>query len=151
MPLLIIPEKRLDTIDKNIEQWIEDSNSIRIKELMSSYEEFLRTIYSVYCSKEVKFQGKMNLANILEFCIDCKIIPAIVSNLEVARIYRYIEDPEYLDFEKFLNAFACIGILGMGKIGINNPIHAIDKILVIISGNSEFIYTKKNQASRWKN
>ena len=65
MPLLIIPEKRLDTIDKNIEQWIEDSNSIRIKELMSSYEEFLRTIYSVYCSKEVKFQGKMNFLYML--------------------------------------------------------------------------------------
>ena len=39
--------------------------------------------------------------------------------------------------------FACIGILGMGKIGIQNSVQVIDKILVIISGNSDFIYNKR--------
>ena len=43
--LLKNPQKRLDAIDKNIDQWIEDSKSIRIKELMSSYEELLRIIF----------------------------------------------------------------------------------------------------------
>ena len=149
--LIKIPQKRLDAIDKNIDQWIEDSKSIRIKELMSSYEELLRIIFSVYCSKEVTYQGKMTISNLLEFCSDCKIVPAIVSHLEVARIFRSIENVECLGYDEFLCVFACIGILGMGKIGIQNSVHAIDKILVIISGNSDFIYNKKNQAARWKN
>lgn len=148
--LLKIPEKRIDNIDKNIEQWVEDSKSVMIKELMSSYEELLRIIFSVYCSKELAFQGKVTLANILEFFNDCKIVPAIVSHLEVARVFRSIEDSESLNYDEFLNVFACVGLLGMGKIGIQSPVCAIDKILVIISGNSDFIYTKKVQNSRWK-
>lgn len=148
-PLLKIPDKRIDIIDKNIQQWIEDSQIGRVKEVMSSYDELLRVIFSVFSSKSVKHQNRLGLSNLLEFCSDCKIVPAIVSHLEVSRIFHVVEDGESLGYEEFLTTFACIGILGMGKIGIQNTVHAIDKILVILSGNSEFIYNKKNQPPRW--
>jgi hypothetical protein len=148
-PFLKVPEKRRDLIDQNFTTWIEEAKSVQLKEIMNSYEDLLRIIYSVYNSKEVQHKNRMTLSNLLEFCADCKIIPAIVSNLEVARIFHTLETPESLSYEDFLSTFSIIGILGMSKVGIPDPILSISKILVILSENSDFIYTKKRHSDRW--
>lgn len=149
LPLFKIPEKRVDVIDKNILVWREEASSGKVREVISGYEELLRIIYAVYGSKDVKHQQKLVLANLLELFVDCKVVPAVVSKLEVSRVFRAVEYGECLGYEEFLVVFASISILGMGKMGICDSVEAVKRLLDVISENSEFIYTKKNHSNRW--
>ena len=149
-PLLKIPAKRRDFIDENIQKWINQANSIEIKKLMSENEEILRLVYSIYCSKEILNQNKMGLNNMLEFCIDIDIVTGLSSNLDLVRIFRYIENCDGLNFEQFVCALACISIFGMGNIGIHDHFVAIGNVLKSISAYSEFFNKKKYKNSRWK-
>jgi hypothetical protein len=148
LPLLKIPEKRLDLIDKNFEKWSDEAKSSKIKEVVSGYEELLRIVFAVYGSKDVKYRNLLGLANLIEFYVEFRVVPDFVSKFEVARVFRAFEFKEFLDYEGFLVVFTIVAMMAMVKVGVSDLSEAVSRFLAFLSEKSEDLYNKNNDSSR---
>ena len=97
---LTIPEHRLDIIDYNSHIW---RQSLRTNQkIIGKYRKLLKETFAAY---SVQKGNEVCISEVLKFCNDTRVIPALVSAWEVCRIFRTVQHPQNFSETLFYGEF----------------------------------------------
>ena len=139
---LTIPEHRLDIIDYNSHIW---RQSLRTNQkIIGKYRKLLKETFAAY---SVQKGNEICMSEVLKFCNDTRVIPALVSAWEVNRIFRTVQHPqnfsETLFYREFEEAVALLGIYHSSKEGITSSDTALQNFFAFIYEDPVFLKVKK--------